>query len=110
MVDAEEDPRFAGALDDAPERGNLLRRRRRQAGLPEARDPDRAEAGFLELVERRPWMANGVVDCADEEGLVVAAATGERQRGEGERTENGVLARTTTTPGRVACTNVTESL
>jgi hypothetical protein len=54
---------------------------------------------------------NGVVDRADEEvALVVAAAARERQRGERERTAKGALARTTTVPGRVACTNVTESL
>jgi len=110
VVDAEEDPRFTDALDDAPERGDLLWRRRRQPGLPEARDPDRPEADLLELLERRPLVADGIVDGADEERLIVAAATGEGQRREGERTGNSVLARTTTTPGRVACTNVTESL
>jgi hypothetical protein len=70
-------------------------------------------------------MADGVVDRADEEPVVLgaaaagagaaasaiaAAAAGERQRRERERTGNSVLARTTTIPGRVACTNVTESL
>ena len=111
MVDAEEDPRFAGALDDAPERGDLLWLRCREPGLPEARDPDRPEAGILELLECRPGVADPVVDRADEEGLVlVAAAAAERQRGEAERTENSVLPRTTTGPGRVACTNVIESL
>ena len=57
-------------------------------------------------------MADGVVDRADEERLVVAAAAaaGKRQRDERERTGNSALERTTTIPGRVACTNVTESL
>jgi hypothetical protein len=68
-------------------------------------------------------MADAVVDRADEErwrlpllGLrravsgVVAAAACERQRRDGERTANSTLPRTTTGPGRVACTNVTESL
>ena len=81
--------------------------------MPEARDPDRTEAGSLELVERRPGLTDGVVDGADDEALVVApAAAGERQRREAERerTENSALARTTMGPGRVACTNVTVSL
>ena len=110
MVEAEEDPRFTRALDDTPESGDLVRRRRRKTGLPEARDPNRTEPRLLQLVERRPLVADGIVDGADEERLVVAAAPGERQRREGERTGKSVLARTTTTPGRVACTNVTESL
>jgi hypothetical protein len=72
--------------------------------LPETRDPDRAEAGLLELVKRRPGVADGIVDRADEVRLVVAAAsaTGEDQCREGERTGNSALARTTTTPGCVA--------
>ena len=79
--------------------------------MPEARDPDRAETGLLEPVERGPGMPDGIVDRADEERLVVAAAaTGEGQCREEERTGNSALARTTTTPGCVACTNVTESL
>ena len=65
----------------------------------------------MELFEGRPGVPDGVVDGADEKGLVfAAAATGERQCREGERTGNSELARTTTTPGCVACTNVTESL
>jgi len=110
VVDAEEDPRLTRALDDTPERGDLLWRRRREPRLPEARDPNRTEPRLLQLLERRPLVADGIVDGTDEERLVVAAAAGERQRREGERTGNSVLARTTTTPGRVACTNVTESL
>ena len=111
MVDAEEDPRFTGALDDTPERGDLLWLRCREAGLPETRDPDGAEAGLLELAERGAGVPDCVVDRADEEGLVLAAATsGERQRRKGERTANSALERTTTIPGRVAWTNVTESL
>ena len=57
----------------------------------------------MELLEGRPGVPDGVVDRADEEGLVVAAAaTGERQCREDERTGNSALARTTTTPGCVA--------
>ncbi len=80
--------------------------------MPEARDPDGAEAGVLELVQSRPGMPDAVVDRPDEERLVVAAAaaTGQDQCREGERTGNSALARTTTTPGWVACTKVTESL
>ena len=112
MVDAEEDARVARALDDTLERGDLVRRGRRETGLPEAGDPDRAEAGVLELLEGRPGVPDGVVDCADEEGLfaAAAAAAGEDQCPEEERTGNSALARTTTTPGCVAWTNVTESL
>ena len=110
MVDAEEDPSVTCALDDTAERSDLLWRRRREAGLPEAGDPDGAEAGVLELLKRRPGVPDRVVDRADEKGLVGAAATGEGQCREGERTGNSALARTTTTPGCVACTNVTESL
>jgi hypothetical protein len=59
----------------------LLAGRRRQPRLPEARDADGAEAGLLELEERRIGMANGVVDRADEERLVAipTAAPAARQ-------------------------------
>lgn len=79
--------------------------------MPLARDPDGAEARLLELAERRPGVADGVVDGADEEPRfvgrlrvvrVVAAAGGERQRRKDDRTANGTLLRTTTAPGRVA--------
>jgi len=109
LVDAEEDPCLARALDDTPERGDLLRHRRRETGLPEARDPNRPEPRLLQLRQRGPLVADGVVDGADEERLVVAAAAGERQRGERERTAKGTLVRTTGLPGLVAWTNETES-
>jgi hypothetical protein len=54
-------------------------------------------------------MADRVVDRADEERLVVAAAPGEGQCRKGERTAKGTLVRTTGLPGLVACTNETES-
>ncbi len=114
MVDAQEDARLARPLDDPPERVDLLGRRCREPRLPEARDPDGTEAGLFELAERRTGMADGVVDRADEERRVLAsaapAAGGDCQRRKGERTANSALERTTTIPGRVAWTNVTESL
>jgi hypothetical protein len=61
VVDREEDPGVACALDDAAQGGDLLRRRRIAAGMPEARDPDGAEAGVLELAERGPVVADPVV-------------------------------------------------
>ena len=86
--------------------------------------PTAPESRVAQLLERGPLVPDGVVDRADEERrlgvcgrllgavgrLVVAAAAREGQRRDGERTANSALPRTTTGPGRVACTKVTESL
>jgi hypothetical protein len=104
VIDAEEDPRVVGARRHVPQHGELAGGWLREAGLPEARDPNRPEAGILQLLERRARVPDRIVDGADEEGLVVAAAASEDQRGERERTAKGTLVRTTTGPGRVACT------
>jgi hypothetical protein len=61
VVDAEEDTRVAGALDDAAEDVDLRLRRRVQPRLPEARDPDGLEAGVLQLLQRRPLVPDDVV-------------------------------------------------
>ena len=111
MEDGDEDPQPVRAVGDVPEHGQLAVRRGGEPRLPVARDPDRTEARVAQLLERRARVADGVVDGADEERLVVAAAAGERQRreGESERSANGLLARTTGLAGRVACTKETES-
>ena len=61
MVDAEEDARVAGALDDAAENVDLRLWRRVQPRLPDARDPDGLEAGVLQLLQRRPLVPDDVV-------------------------------------------------
>ena len=89
MVDAEEDPRLARALDDAAEDRDLLLRRRREARLPEARDPDRGEAGLLQLLEGRALVPDCVVYGSNQKRgaiTVVASAAGKERGGEEERT------------------------
>ena len=89
MVDAEEDPGVVRPLDDAAEDGDLLRRRRREAGLPEARDPDGGEARVLQLAEGRALVPDGVVYCSNQKRgaiTVVAAAAGKERGGEEART------------------------
>ena len=90
MVDGEEDPGVAGAFDDAAKGGDLLRRRRRQARLPEARDPDGREAGILQPLEGRAVVADGVVYRSNQKrGAIraVASAAGKERGGEEERTK-----------------------
>ena len=98
VVDAEEDPRLAGPRGDVPQHGELLGGRRRQPRLPEARDPDGAEAGLLELVERRardggrrrrPRRRGSGSSLLPPQPASVSAASG-------ERTGRAALARTTT--------------
>ena len=112
MVDAEEDPRVAGALDDAAEDGDFLLRRGREARLPEARDPDRAEAGLLQLLEGRALVPRGVVYGSNQKRgaiSVAASAAGQERGGEEARAKNGVLTRSTGRPGRASSRNETES-
>ena len=112
MVDAEEDPRVAGALDDAAEDGDLLLRRRGQARLPEARDPDRAEAGLLQLLEGRALVPDRVVYGSNQKRgaiRIVASAAGNERGGDETRTTNGVLTRSTGRPGSAASRKETES-
>ena len=76
MVDTEEDARVAGALDDAAEDGDLLLGGCRQSGLPEARDPDRPEAGVLQLLEGRALVPDRVVYCSNQKrGAIRAVAS-----------------------------------
>ena len=120
LVDREEDAQPVGSSGDVAKDVELLGGGRGESRLPEAGDPDRAEARVAQLVERRSGLADEVVDRADDEGRtrlgrlrlrrgrgIVAAAAGERQRREEERTVNGTLERTTALPGRVACTKET---
>jgi len=75
---------------------------------------------MAELEEKLKRLAAkpGVYLFRDEQGAVLDVGKAkslrprarEGQRREGERTTKGALERTTTAPGRVACTNVTESL
>jgi hypothetical protein len=112
VVDAEEDPGVAGALDDAAEDGDLLLRRRREARLPEARDPDRRIAGRLELLEGRALVPDCVVYGSNQKRgaiTVAASAAGKERGGEEARTTYGVLTRSTGRPGRASSTNETES-
>jgi hypothetical protein len=112
VVDAEEDPGVAGALDDAAEDGDLLLRRRREARLPEARDPDRRIAGRLELLEGRALVPDCVVYGSNQKRgaiAVAASAAGKERGGEEARTTYGVLTRSTGRPGRASSTNETES-
>jgi hypothetical protein len=112
VVDAEEDARVAGALDDVAEDGDLLLRRRREARLPEARDPDRSEAGVLQLAEGGAFVPDDVVYCSNQKrGAIRAAASasGKGRGGDETRTKNGVLTRSTGRPGSAASTNETTS-
>ena len=89
MVDGEEDPRLAGALDDAADDGGLLRRRCGEPRLPETGDPDGAEPGFLQLPEGRALVPNGVVYGSNQERgaiRVVASAAGKERGGSEART------------------------
>ena len=83
MVDAEEDPRLAGALDDAAEDGDLLLRRRGEPRLPEARDPDCPEAGLLQLLEGRALVPDRVVYGSNQKRGAIAAiaSAGGKERG-----------------------------
>jgi hypothetical protein len=112
VVDGEEDARVARALDDAAERGRLLLGRSFRSGLPEARDPDGAEAGVLELSERLGVVPNAVVYGSNQKrgaSTVVATAAGKGRGGEETRTTKGVPTRSTGRPGRAASTKAIES-
>lgn len=112
MVDGEEDPRVARALDDAAQDRDLLLGRRRQARLPVARDPDGAETGVLQPAEGGALVPDGVVYGSNQKrgaSTLVASAAGKGRGGEEERTAKGVLTRSTGRPGNVASTNETES-
>ena len=112
MIDGEEDPRVAGALDDAPEDGDLLLRRSGQSRLPEARDPDGTEAGLLQLAEGGALVPDRVVYGSNQKRgaiTVVATASGKESGGEEERSTNGALTRSTGRPGRAASTKAIES-
>ena len=66
MVDAEEDARLVGAVDDSAESGDLLLRRLDDTWLPEARDPDGAEAGVVKLVQGGRVVPDAVVYCSNQ--------------------------------------------
>ena len=90
----------------------LLFGRRRQPGLPAARDPDRTEAGLLQLLEGRALVSDGVVYGSNQKrGAIraVASAPAKERGGEEERTTYGVLKRSTGRPGSAASTNETTS-
>ena len=79
-----------------------------QARLPEARDPDRPEAGLLQLLEGRALVPDRVVYGSNQKRgaiSVVASAAGKERGGEETRTTYGVLTRSTGRPGRAASTN-----
>ena len=89
MVDAEEDPSVAGALDDPAEDGDFFLGRCGEPRLPEARDPDRPEAGLLQLLEGRPLVPDCVVYGSNQKRgaiAVVASAAGKERGGEEART------------------------
>lgn len=109
MVDGEEDPEVVCARRHPAQHLELGGVRRREPGLPEARDPDTAEAGVLELPEGGAFLPDAVVYGSNQKrGAIITAASGEEGSCNEPRSANGALTRTSGLPGRVGCTIETD--